>query len=51
MSRVGPKGSGEFERISWDDALSEIKRRWDGIIATHGSRRSCPTPISAIRAP
>jgi anaerobic selenocysteine-containing dehydrogenase len=22
MRRVGPKGSGEFERVSWDDALS-----------------------------
>ena len=24
MRRAGPKGSGEFSRISWDDALSEI---------------------------
>ncbi len=24
MRRVGPKGSGKFERISWDAALDEI---------------------------
>ena len=24
MRRVGPKGAGDFEQISWDDALTEI---------------------------
>ncbi len=42
MKRVGPKGAGEFERISWDEALAEIKRRWDGIIATHGAEAIMP---------
>ena len=51
MRRVGPKGAGEFERISWDEALAEIKQRWDEIIATaRRRRRSCLTPIWAIRA-
>ena len=27
MRRVGPKGMGIFERISWDDALAEITER------------------------
>ena len=27
--RVGPKGSGKFARISWDDALDEIAARFD----------------------
>ena len=27
MRRVGPKGSGAFERVSWDDALDEIANR------------------------
>ena len=32
MRRVGPKGAGRFERITWDEALAEIKQRWTGII-------------------
>jgi len=31
MRRVGPKGTGEFERISWDDAISEIADRLNAI--------------------
>src|ERR1700730_17470216 len=27
--RIGPKGSGKFGRISWDDALDEIAARYD----------------------
>jgi anaerobic selenocysteine-containing dehydrogenase len=27
--RIGPKGSGKFGRISWDDALDEIAARFD----------------------
>ena len=36
MRRVGPKGSGEFERISWDDALDEIARRLNAIRQSPG---------------
>jgi anaerobic selenocysteine-containing dehydrogenase len=42
MRRVGPKGAGEFARISWDEALAEIKQRWDAIIATHGAEAIMP---------
>lgn len=34
MRRVGPKGSGQFERISWDEALDEIASRLDDIRAS-----------------
>ena len=42
MSRVGPKGSGKFERITWDDALARIKTEWTRIIAEYGSQAILP---------
>ena len=34
MRRVGPKGKGKFERISWDAAIAEIADRLGGIAAS-----------------
>ncbi|KUI25461.1 molybdopterin-dependent oxidoreductase [Mycobacterium sp. GA-2829] len=42
MRRVGPKGSGAFERITWDEALAEIKARWTAIIDEYGSQAIMP---------
>ncbi|SHH10641.1 molybdopterin-containing oxidoreductase family protein [Cognatishimia maritima] len=42
MKRTGPKGSGEFKRISWDEALEEIKSRWTGIIDEFGPQAIMP---------
>lgn len=36
MRRVGRKGQGAFERISWDEALAEIAGRWKRIIHESG---------------
>jgi anaerobic selenocysteine-containing dehydrogenase len=36
LARSGPKGSGRFRPISWDEALDEIARRWKAIIAESG---------------
>ncbi len=44
MRRVGPKGSGAFVRISWDEAIAEITNRWKDIIAQHGAQ--CILPYS-----
>ncbi len=42
LRRVGPKGSGEFERISWDEALREIAERLHGVIDRHGAEAVLP---------
>jgi anaerobic selenocysteine-containing dehydrogenase len=42
MKRIGPKGGGQFQRISWDEALAEIKARWTDIIAKHGAQAIMP---------
>ncbi|MCF1473705.1 MULTISPECIES: molybdopterin-dependent oxidoreductase [Rhizobium/Agrobacterium group] len=42
MRRVGPKGSGQFVRISWEDALEEIATRWKDIIASDGAQAILP---------
>ena len=44
MKRVGTKGEGRFERISWDEALDTIAARFRAAIAASTARRrSCPT--------
>ncbi len=40
--RVGARGSGEFVRISWEEALAEIAGRWRDIIARHGAQAILP---------
>jgi anaerobic selenocysteine-containing dehydrogenase len=42
LRRVGPKGSRQFARISWDDAITEITTRWKDIIARYGSQAIMP---------
>ncbi|MFN8497458.1 MAG: molybdopterin oxidoreductase family protein [Anaerolineae bacterium] len=44
--RVGPKGSGQFEDISWDEAMAEIVERFEGIIAAHGAEAILPYSYS-----
>jgi anaerobic selenocysteine-containing dehydrogenase len=42
LRRTGPKGSGRFERITWDDALDEIATRFRAIIEEHGPEAIMP---------
>ncbi len=44
MRRVGPKGSGGFARITWEEAIAEITVRWHDIIAQQGAE--CILPYS-----
>lgn len=38
MKRVGKRGAGEFQRISWEQAISEIGAKLKGIYDTYGAR-------------
>lgn len=42
MRRVGPKGSKQFERISWDEALDEITDKWKALIDEYGPESILP---------
>jgi len=42
LRRIGPKGSEQFERISWDSALDEIHERVSDIIARSGPESVMP---------
>src|SRR5215475_13331011 len=34
LRRVGAKGAGQWQRISWDEAIGEIVKRWQSAMAT-----------------
>jgi len=43
LRRIGPKGEGKFERISWDAAVREIATRFQAIAASeHGPQAILP---------
>ena len=42
LRRVGAKGEGRFERVSWDAAIEEIAHRWRRVIAQWGGEAILP---------
>ena len=42
LMRNGPKGSGEFKRVTWDFALSKIKSHLDKTISEYGASSVLP---------
>ena len=42
LKRIGTKGNGEFERITWPDAISSIASRFSDIIAEDGAEAILP---------
>lgn len=46
LRRVGERGSGEWERISWDEAAEEIAQKWAEIQEKYGSQAVAQYAIS-----
>ncbi|HEY7621824.1 MAG TPA: molybdopterin-dependent oxidoreductase [Solirubrobacteraceae bacterium] len=42
LVRTGPKGSGEFQRVSWGEALERIATRLYAVVAEHGGEAVLP---------
>ena len=42
LKRTGPKGSGTFQPISWDEAIAGIARHWKTIIREDGAEAILP---------
>lgn len=42
LRRRGAKGSGDFQPITWDEAIERIAARWQSIIAAHGGEAILP---------
>ena len=42
LKRVGRKGEGKFERITWDEAIQEIADRFKGLTREYGSESILP---------
>jgi anaerobic selenocysteine-containing dehydrogenase len=42
LRRVGPRGEGHFERVSWRAAIDEIASRWRTIAREHGGEAILP---------
>jgi anaerobic selenocysteine-containing dehydrogenase len=46
LRRTGPKGSGQWRRITWAEALAEITTRWQDIIRRYGAEAILPYSYS-----
>jgi anaerobic selenocysteine-containing dehydrogenase len=46
LRRIGPKGGGQWQRISWQEAIAEIVARWKAIIAESGPEAILPYSYS-----
>ncbi len=46
LRRSGPKGGGQWQRITWEQALAEIADRWREISARHGAEAILPYSYS-----
>ena len=46
IRRIGAKGAGAWQRISWEEAIEEITQRWKAIIREYGAAAILPYSYS-----
>ncbi len=46
LRRIGPKGSGQWERITWTETITFIATRWQAIIDQYGAEAILPYSYS-----
>ncbi len=46
LRRVGPKGGGQWQPITWEEAIAEIADRWQEIIEQYGAEAILPYSYS-----
>jgi len=46
LRRTGPKGSGQWRRIGWPEAVDEIVTRWQTILSRYGAQAILPYSYS-----
>lgn len=49
LRRTGPKGSGSFERVTWDEALDDIAERVHAIVSESGGASVLPYSFSGTQ--
>ena len=49
LRRVGPKGEGQFEPISWDAAIAEVAERIGAAVAQHGGETVLPYSLDGTQ--
>jgi anaerobic selenocysteine-containing dehydrogenase len=48
LRRIGAKGEGRFERVSWDEALADIGSRMKEAIARHRADDGAPLQLCRL---
>ena len=49
LKRVGVKGDGRFERVTWDAALADIAARWKAIVDASGAEAILPYSSAGVQ--
>lgn len=49
LKRIGAKGEGRFERVSWDEALADIAARWTQVTAEFGAEAILPYSSAGVQ--